>query len=45
MTAAEALAALNTTLKANAGRPAATRPLADSSTCTNPRCTRCGGKR
>jgi hypothetical protein len=39
MTTAEALKALDTTLKANAARPAAMRPLIDRSDCTDPRCT------
>ncbi len=45
MTAEEALKALDKTLKANAARPVATRPLADRSTCTNPRCTCKAGAR
>jgi hypothetical protein len=46
MTAAEALKALNKTLKANAARPVATLPLMDRGRCTAPNCDCCRkGKR
>lgn len=41
MTADEALKELNKTLKANAARPVATRPLFDRGQCTHPGCTKC----
>ncbi|WP_156325493.1 hypothetical protein [Nonomuraea sp. SBT364] len=44
MTADEALKTLDKTLKANAKRPAGTRPLMDRSGCTHPGCTKCDSK-
>ncbi|MEU4576574.1 hypothetical protein [Nonomuraea sp. NPDC023979] len=42
----DTLKQLDKTLKANAKRPAGTRPLMDASRCTHPGCTKCGkGKR
>jgi hypothetical protein len=45
MTAEEALKALDKTLKANASRPVATRPLIDRGRCTHPGCTACANAR
>lgn len=42
MTAEQALKELAKTLKANASRPVATRPLMDGGRRTHPSCTKCG---
>lgn len=40
----DTLKTVNQTVKANAKRPVATRPLADSGKCTHKGCTKCGRK-